>query len=307
MKDNIYYRQANLLTTLLPYINDRQSFALKGGTAINFFFRSLPRLSVDIDLTYLPIEDRQTSLPKISNNLLKISNNIQNDFPYFRITEKKINKSNNVKGLIIRDNKRNASVKIECNIILRGSVYTAEEVYFTQEVINIFEKEIGIISLPFADLFGGKICAALDRQHPRDLFDVHLLLKNEGLTDEIRKAFIAYLLSCPRPVIELLNPNFKDISQTYENEFKEMTRIEISLAELLRIREKLVNTINDDLTRDERRFIVSVIDNAPEWGLLNIPHVKNLPAIKWKMLNLQKMDSKRHNKLVERLKVYLEV
>lgn len=77
--------------------------------------------------------------------------------------------------------------------------------------------------LSLEDTYGGKICAALDRQHPRDLFDIKLLLENEGLTEKIKKAFIVYLISHDRPIVEVLNPGLQDIKQIFENEFAGMT------------------------------------------------------------------------------------
>jgi predicted nucleotidyltransferase component of viral defense system len=58
MKDTVFFRQAELLLRILPLIYKEYVFALKGGTAINFFVRDLLRLSVDIDLTYLPLKNR---------------------------------------------------------------------------------------------------------------------------------------------------------------------------------------------------------------------------------------------------------
>jgi len=58
---DIYRSQVELLLRVLPYVAKEKVFALKGGTAINLFVRDLPRLSVDIDLTYLPFEDRATA------------------------------------------------------------------------------------------------------------------------------------------------------------------------------------------------------------------------------------------------------
>ena len=51
----VYRRQVQLLIRVLPSIAEEACFALKGGTAINLFVRDMPRLSVDIDLTYLPV------------------------------------------------------------------------------------------------------------------------------------------------------------------------------------------------------------------------------------------------------------
>ena len=65
MKSSPFFKQVELLLRTLPYIAAEKCFALKGGTAINLFVRDMPRLSVDVDLTYLPVEPREESLGKI--------------------------------------------------------------------------------------------------------------------------------------------------------------------------------------------------------------------------------------------------
>ena len=74
---NIYYKQVQLLLQLIPYVSKEECFALKGGTAINMFIRDMPRLSVDIDLMYLPIEDRESSLYHISEALETMAQTIE--------------------------------------------------------------------------------------------------------------------------------------------------------------------------------------------------------------------------------------
>ena len=64
-----YRKQVELLLHVLPYVAEVECFALKGGTAINLFHDNMPRLSVDIDLTYIPIEDRKTALAGITAGL----------------------------------------------------------------------------------------------------------------------------------------------------------------------------------------------------------------------------------------------
>jgi hypothetical protein len=63
--NNPFTEQVRLLVALLPSVAKQTCFALKGGTAINLFLRDMPRLSVDIDLTYLPVEDRPAWPPSI--------------------------------------------------------------------------------------------------------------------------------------------------------------------------------------------------------------------------------------------------
>lgn len=133
-----------------------------------------------------------------------------------------------------------------------------------------------ITTLSTTDIYGGKMCAVLDRQHPRDLFDVKLLLENEGITEDIRKAFIVYLISHDRPISEVIRPNLRDIKQAYENEFAEMSRIYVSYDELVEIRQLLIEEINKTLTAQGKLFILSVKECQPKWELLGLPSVEQM-------------------------------
>jgi hypothetical protein len=72
-----FHRQVALLLRVLPQVAEEECFALKGGTAINLLVRNMPRLSVDIDLTYLPIKPREASLADIDSAMRRIANRIQ--------------------------------------------------------------------------------------------------------------------------------------------------------------------------------------------------------------------------------------
>ena len=78
-----YIDQVRLLIDVLPHIAKENVFALKGGTAINLFYRDMPRLSVDIDLTYLPVEDRNASLRHIDEALDRIMEGISGYRPRY--------------------------------------------------------------------------------------------------------------------------------------------------------------------------------------------------------------------------------
>jgi len=130
-------------------------------------------------------------------------------------------------------------------------------------------------------------------QHPRDLFDVHELFKNEGITDDIRRAFVVFLASHDRPMNELLAPNRKDLKQIYADQFQGMTFVPVSLTELEDTREKLIARINADLTKSEREFLLSIKRMEPKWDLLGIPGIERLPGPQWKLYNLHKMDPKK--------------
>src|SRR5690606_4453673 len=120
------------------------------------------------------------------------------------------------------------------------------------------------------DLYGGKIVAALDRQHPRDLFDIRDLLANEGISDELRRAFIVYLLSHDRPMHEVLAPKLKDITQEYERGFVGMTETPVELDELLSARQALIDEIVGRMPEEHRDFLISFERGEPDWPLLGL-------------------------------------
>jgi len=305
MTQNHYFKQANLLLRILPFLAGESDFALKGGAAINFFVRDFPRLSIDIDITYLLINNRNTALQEISLMLLRYSIYIQKILPNSRVTKKKFNNGDLIKGLIVSN--ENTIVKIEPNFVIRGSVFPPQNLSLTVRAKEIFQRNVQVQILSIADLYAGKICAALDRQHPRDLFDITKLLENEGITESIRKAFIVYLLSHPRPIVELLNPNKIDISNIFETEFWGMTDEEITLETLLVTRDKLINNINLSLSKKEKLFIISFKNKKPEWELLGLENIENLPAIRWKQYNLAKMQEQKHKIALDKLRNFLEI
>jgi hypothetical protein len=157
------------------------------------------------------------------------------------------------------------------------------------------------------ELYAGKFCAALDRQHPRDLFDVLILFRYGAFDDALRKAFIVYLISHDRPMVELLDPGFSDIRPVFETEFRDMAAERVSCEELEETRKTLVARISSDLTLPERQFIVSVKEGKPQWDLIGLDGVQNLPAVQWKLLNIGRMASVKHQQAVRKLRDYLGV
>lgn len=303
MDDSRYYRQARLLLRILPIISRYPLFALKGGTAINFFVRDLPRLSVDIDLTYTPVDDRETALAAISNTLGDIERDIERMIGSAAIARKTI--EGKTLGLVVRV--EGILVKIEPNPVLRGTIYEPQALSATPRVQDEFGMSVRARVLAMEDLYGGKICAALDRQHPRDLFDAKLLLENEGVTDSIRASFIVHLVSHDRPMSELLDPTFQDLRQIYENEFEGMTFVKTSIDELEEARIRLVGTIRESLTGKEKDFILSVKRGEPRWECLGIKGIDHLPAVKWKLLNISRMDGKKHRSAILKLERCLDL
>lgn len=277
---------------------EEKCFALKGGTAINLFIRDLPRLSVDIDLVYLPMDDRETALTHITDALNRIADSIVE-----KINGVKIQKSfeSRVDALRLIVKQGDAQIKIELSPVLRGTVFPEK----LREVTEKVEEQFGYVEMPvvsLADLYAGKLCAALDRQHPRDLFDVKFLLENEGLSQDLRKTFLVYLISHNRTMAELLRPTRKELQATYDNEFIRMAQIDVPLEELEAVRETMISELNKSLTDEEKRFLLSFKALKPNWTLLGLSNIENLPAVRWKMHNLEKMDKNRHSEALKNLK-----
>ena len=300
-----YYDQAKLMLAVLPIVGQEKAFALKGGTALNFFYFNMPRLSVDIDLAFLPIKSRDATLKDITESLDRISDNVKRLFSRCQIQKLKIKNTDYVYKLIV--NSEGSLVKIEPNLILRGSCYPPAYKPLCIKACEIFKMEMEVPVLSFADLYGGKICAALDRQHPRDLFDIKLLSDVGSLNEEICQAFVVYLASHNRPISELLSPNFQDFRQAYENEFKGMSSIEASYQELEKIGKDLPSLILSQLSRNEKKFLLSVKMGNPDFSLLSIAGLENFPAIRWKVENILKMEPKKRIRATEKLKSILDL
>lgn len=305
MIDTVYFKQAELLLRIIPLIDREAVFALKGGTAINFFVRDLPRISIDIDLVYLPVGERDVSLREISSSLVRISQGIENNIPGTKVMSRKIRRSDFLSGLFVQG--QEAIVKIEPNLVIRGSVYPPARRVISPKAGDLFEISVECQLLSENELYAGKICAALDRQHPRDIFDIMMLLKYGNFNAAMRKAFIVYLISHERPMVEVLNPGFVDIRPVFETEFQGMTLEQVSFEDMEKTRKELVSMIAGGLSAEEKQFIVSVKEGVPRWDLIEIEGVENLPAVKWKLLNIGRMNLSKHKKAVRKLRDYLGV
>ena len=298
----IYTRQVTLLIRVLPFVAEEPCFALKGGTAINLFIRDMPRLSVDIDLAYLPLASHEDSLRDIDSAMSRIAARIRSGLRGAKVNETMLKENGAVYKLVVSLN--GVQILIEVTPVLRGCVFDGELKGVSAQVEEAYGfAEINTLS--FADLYGGKIVAALDRQHPRDLFDIHELLANEGVNEKLREAFLVYLISHHRPMHEVLAPRLKDIGEEFERGFEGMTRDAVELSVLLDTRIQLISEVIGRMPPDHRNFLISFERGEPDWSLLNVEGVDKLPAVLWRMQNLSRLDSTRRNQLVVSLEAAL--
>lgn len=181
-----------------------------------------------------------------------------------------------------------AGVKIETTPVMRGTVLPAHWMRTSAAATEQFGlAETTVAS--FADVYAGKLNAALDRQHPRDIFDVMVLYQNEGITDELFRVFLAYVAGSRRPMHELLAPAGKMDEAVFDAEFRGMAREPVLFGELVDAQNRLTGDIQARLTGDNAAFLLSLHDAKPDFSLLGLPDAANLPAVRWKVMNLERL------------------
>ena len=280
-----YLATARLLTEIAPVVFESGIFALKGGTAINLFLREMPRLSVDLDLVFTDHRLPRAEALGAINEALRVA---RDQLAKRRLKVQAVSAADmgETKLLVQRDD---ISVKIEVNTVIRGTVHPTKTMALTAAASDALMADLELPLLSPEDIYGGKLVAAMDRQHPRDLFDVMELFAHGGITPEIRRAFVVYLASHNRTLHEVLFPTPKDIRLAYEGSFAGMTTVPVTMETLLETRDRLFQELPAALDANEREFLRTLVHVEPDWALLGIAHLKELPAIRWRLQNLEKL------------------
>ncbi len=292
--NDAYKKQVALLLQILPEVAAEKSFALHGGTAINLFELDMPRLSVDIDLTFTTIGERDKDLQKIRLLLEELKERIQKRIPTITFSDPIVASEN----LKINCATKDATVKIEVNQINRGLIASARLMPLCEKAQEEFDSFCEVPVVSTEQLWGGKIIAALDRQHPRDLFDINNMLTTVGFTDDIKKGFIFFLLCSKRPIHEVLNPQLINQKAVFDNQFEGMTEQSFTYIEYEAVRKLLVENILQNLTEDDKKFLLAFAKGEPNWN--NVDY-STYPAVKWKLLNINKLKTSNPEKFKEQI------
>ncbi|KLU22192.1 hypothetical protein EOS_31805 [Caballeronia mineralivorans PML1(12)] len=287
--DKIYADTVRLLLTVVPDVFANEVFAMKGGTAINLFVQDMPRLSVDIDVVYLPWQvPRDEALRAINQELAAIAERVA---PLGLQTRLIRSKDLGDTKLIVEN--EISQVKVEVNVVFRGTVLPAERRPLTTKTADLFGVEFELPILTPDELYAGKLVAALDRQHPRDLFDVWQLYESGGITDGMVECFVVYLAGHNRPTHEVLFGNDKDVAAEYDRTFVGMTEVACPLETLLDARARLRRELPASLSAAHKQFLTGLVRAAPDWSLLQCQHAGELPALRWKLSNLETFRKRR--------------
>ncbi|MAN50953.1 MULTISPECIES: nucleotidyl transferase AbiEii/AbiGii toxin family protein [unclassified Marinimicrobium] len=288
-----YRKQVGLLLSVLPEVAKETCFAMHGGTAINLFVRDMPRLSVDIDLTYVEISPREHALASINKALMRIKGRIERLLPRVRV-------HHSSDACKLQLDEGGMLIKIEVNMVGRGLLGAPEERPLCNAAQETFDAFCVMSLVPRPQLYGGKLCAALDRQHPRDLFDIKLLLENEGLNDEIRPGLVYGLVCSNRPTHEMLDPNLLDQRATFENQFEGMSALAFTYENYEQVRQGLIKRVREALGEKDRIFLSSFNRLEPEWSIYNF---QDFPSVKWKLFNLERFKQTRPGAYAKQLRL----
>lgn len=287
--DKAYADTVRLLLTAAPDVFANDIFAMKGGTAINLFVQDMPRLSVDIDVVYTPWQTpREQALKAISDELDAIASRLVR----LDLTTRRINAKDLGDTKLLIENAE-AQVKVEVNVVFRGTVLPVERNALSPKTANRFSMALELPVLAPAELYGSKLVAAMDRQHPRDLFDVLKMFESGDLSDATVECFVTYLAGHNRPTHEVLFGNEKDITHEYRQHFVGMTAEPVGLDVLLETRTRLREELAQRLTEKHKQFLIGLAHAQPDWTLLQCPHASELPALRWKLGNLQTFSRRR--------------
>ena len=298
MKDR-YRKQVALLIRIMPSVYKIKEFAVHGGTAINLFHRNLLRYSVDIDVTYIPIENRQQSLASINQKLLEVKKNIEKTIPGVVVKHKP-----DVWKLLCTLG--DATVKIEVNATKRGIIGDVVELPLCEKARNEFSMGCKARTVSFSQLYGGKITAALSRQHPRDLFDCKYMELQSF--DDVKNGFMLCLLGSDKPIIESLQPHDIDQTEALENQFQGITETPFGYEDYLESRTALLSLVNGALTITDKEFLLSFEQGEPDWNKCCAGDLSQYPSVQWKLLNIGKLKESNPVKFeqgVNKLRRYL--
>ena len=283
----------------MPLVYKIKDFAVHGCTAINLFIKDMPRYSVDVDLTYLPVKNREESIKEINNHLSTLKQQIEKVIPGIRIIHKSA-------VLKLQCTFGGATVKIEVNGIKRGIIGEVEEKELCEKAQKEFKMSCVARIVPFSSLYGGKIAAALGRQHPRDLFD-YKYMEVESF-DDIKNGLLFYLLGSDKPLLESLQPNPVNQKQALENQFKGMSDVPFEYTDFEIARKKLIEQVNQNLSDTDKEFLLSFENGNPEWDKCCAGDLSVYPAIQWKLKNIRTLkdtNSSKFNEGIEKLRKFL--
>ncbi|WP_455585384.1 nucleotidyl transferase AbiEii/AbiGii toxin family protein [Bacteroides sp.] len=298
--NDIYRKQVALLIRIMPSVYRIKDFAVHGGTAINLFHKNMPRYSIDIDLTYIPIQNREESLKAINNHLEELKGYIEKSIPEIKV----VPKYNVWKLQCTLDG---ATVKIEVNGTKRGLIGESADMMLCDKAQQEFNMACKARTVSYSQLYGGKIAAALSRQHPRDLFDCKYM--EISSPNDVKDGFMLCLLGSDKPVIESLQPNLIDQSDALEKQFKGMSDVEFGYSDYEEARNNLITLVNSTLTETDKEFLLSFENGTPDWSKCGSGDLSGYPSVKWKLQNIAKLktgNSKKHQQGIEKLQRFFE-
>lgn len=285
-----FVESTELLLQIVPRVFTSERLALKGGTAINLYLDDAPRLSVDLDLVFTEIGlARDDALGMINNEMRQLARDLADDGLDVRSS---VAAELGETGLVASNGR--VQVKVETNMVFRGTLHPTAVQNLSPGAQEWLGREAPARVLHPAEVYASKFMAALDRQHPRDLYDVWRLYQRGPIDPQIMSTIVIYLCGHNRPPHELLVSPERVLMGDYTRALVGMIRGEIpSLDALVAARVQLRADVLSGLQPADRAFLAGFFACEPDWSLLAFPHASDLPALQWKQRNLEIFRTKR--------------
>ena len=295
-----YQRQATLLIELLPTVARQSDFALYGGTAINLFLLDAPRLSIDLDLKFLPPLKIDAAKARIDEILQEVRAEIEKDIPGTRVEQEQKQDRRLPRLLVIRD-RDGALVKIEVNPLQVGSIFSPQPRQLSAKVAADFSVAATTMEiLAPAEIYAGKIAAALERAHPRDLFDIRQM--PDSIWDDQRLwAALAVCLAMSRGrdlhrLIAEKNAGKIIVSLDYENFAPMMRTARATLQELEEAGSRLHARLLSRMPAGCKKLLVDFFCGQADWSAIGVD-IDALPGLQWRSEGIRKMEGRRKREL----------
>jgi hypothetical protein len=302
--DRRYLERVRLLVQVLPVLDQEPRFALKGGTAINLFEHDMPRLSVDIDLTWLPVQDFDVDAAQIAQALDALADRLASPPLRLQVTASAAQGAVAINRLIA--SRGRTRIQIETTPVMRGTVHPVRRMDLQPSVERQFgSAQVQVVH--FGDLYAGKLAAAMSRQHPRDWFDVGLLLASGRLDAALWRTVLVYLAVSPKPMAELLAPGEpRDFADVFDRQFRGMTAQPVTAETLLMTRSRTLERIPVLTDAAAREFMISMERESPDFDLIGLPAAAELPGVRRKLQNMARRSAAKREADYRQLMATLE-
>ncbi len=271
-------------------------FALKGGTALNLYGLNMPRLSLDVDLVFLPEVKAEEASWLQGEALFQFQKLIEQRLPDAEVMSR-LDSAQNINALVVR--LRRIETAVELVPTTRGHLYPLEKKNLCALGRIYWHHPLPAQLVSWAEVCAGKFMARLERQKARDLMDCDNILKLGPIDDQIRLAFLVEILGRGMPTVRMNSQNLVETiwfplspADLWTGEPRPVDRVDWSSLTRLVAKPMLRSELDSvqDVLRQEllvkmpayhKDFLLMWVRGTPHWSLLDYPRLEDRPILQY--------------------------